>query len=191
MSKSVSHSVSNKEKKNSHDFSNFQYLNCFDWSYYLENDRIYFVQVFFLIQFDMIISVQRLFKTINWCFSLELYHCFLLFFCSFFMLFFVFCKFNWLFHAFSFVSECKLALDSSLPRLNGPVSCHLLDSCTGIQCCIDVKEISKSVNMYVILDACNYRLSAGIEKLAFNQSLLNYKFGKKESFNLMDVVRVR
>lgn len=45
--------------------------------------------------------------------------------------------------------------------------------------------------MYVILDACNYRLAAGIEKLAYNQSLLNYKFGRKESFNMMDVVRVR
>lgn len=87
-------------------------------------------------------------------------------------------------------TECKLNLESRLPQLSSPVTCHLTDTCTGIQCCVEVKEISKSVDVYVILDACNYKFSAGIEKLTFNQSLLNYEFGKKESFKLLDVIRI-
>ncbi|VDI06314.1 Hypothetical predicted protein [Mytilus galloprovincialis] len=87
-------------------------------------------------------------------------------------------------------NECKLNLPYRLPTLSGPLTCQLTDTCTGIQCCVEIKEIGKSIDVFVILDACNYQFAAGIEKLTFNQSLLNYEFGKKESFNLMNVFRV-
>lgn len=90
----------------------------------------------------------------------------------------------------SLFTECKLNLPYRLPTLSGPLTCQLTDSCTGIQCCVEIKEIGKSIDVFVILDACNYQFAAGIEKLTFNQSLLNYEFGKKESFNLMNVFRV-
>lgn len=94
------------------------------------------------------------------------------------------------FYLHSFFTECKLNLPYRLPTLSGPLTCQLTDTCTGIQCCVEIKEIGKSIDVFVILDACNYKFAAGIEKLTFNQSLLNYEFGKKESFNLMNVFRV-
>jgi hypothetical protein len=45
------------------------------------------------------------------------------------------------------------------------MSCYLSETCTAIDCCIDVEQISRSVNVYINLDACNYRLTAGIEKV--------------------------
>jgi hypothetical protein len=72
----------------------------------------------------------------------------------------------------------------------GPVSCHIPDYCTGIDCCVDVDLIGKSFNAYVLMDACNYKLSVGIEKLAFNLTLFEYEWGKVEHFYLQGVIRI-
>jgi hypothetical protein len=39
-------------------------------------------------------------------------------------------------------------------------------------------------NFYIILDACDYEFSVGIENLPYNKVLLDYEFGKEEHFNL-------
>ncbi|CAG2196994.1 unnamed protein product [Mytilus edulis] len=76
----------------------------------------------------------------------------------------------------------------SLPSVPNTMSCHLTDTCTGIDCCIDVEQISRSINVYIKLDACNYKLTAGIEKLTLDVPLLNYEFDislKELSENLL------
>ncbi|XP_052090897.1 uncharacterized protein LOC127727822 [Mytilus californianus] len=85
---------------------------------------------------------------------------------------------------------CKNGLPFSLPSLPSSVSCHMYDTCTGMDCCVDVKEISRSLNLFLNLDTCNYYLSGGIEKLTFNKSLINYKFGQKEMFTLKNIIRI-
>ena len=70
------------------------------------------------------------------------------------------------------------------------MSCYLSETCTAIDCCIDVEQISRSVHVYINLDACNYRLTAGIEKLTFDIPLLQYQFGQKQSFRLMNIFRI-
>ncbi|VDI41394.1 Hypothetical predicted protein [Mytilus galloprovincialis] len=85
---------------------------------------------------------------------------------------------------------CEKTLPFSLPAVPDTMSCYLSDTCTGIDCCIDVEQISRSINVYIKLDACNYKLTAGIEKLTFDVPLLNYEFGQKQSFRLMNIFRI-
>jgi hypothetical protein len=74
--------------------------------------------------------------------------------------------------------------------LDGPVSCHIPDSCTGIDCCVDVDIIGRSFRVFALLDACGYKLSVGIDKLKFDLTLFDYKWGKEEHFSLQGVVRI-
>jgi hypothetical protein len=67
-----------------------------------------------------------------------------------------------------------------LPKIHKSMSCYLSETCTAIDCCIDVEQIGRSVNVYINLDACNYRLTAGIEKVTFDIPLLQYQFGQKQ-----------
>ncbi|XP_052071171.1 uncharacterized protein LOC127709609 [Mytilus californianus] len=85
---------------------------------------------------------------------------------------------------------CEKTLPYILPAIPNTMSCHLTDTCTGIDCCIDVDQISRSINVYIKLDACNYKLTAGIEKLTFDVPLLNYEFGQKQSFRLKNIFRI-
>jgi hypothetical protein len=64
-----------------------------------------------------------------------------------------------------------------LPDLGEGVSCHVPDYCTGVHCCVDVPVIGHAFHTYVLLDACNYILSVGIDMLQFNVTLLDYRWG--------------
>jgi hypothetical protein len=89
-----------------------------------------------------------------------------------------------------YFSGCQNTLPFTLPKIHKSMSCYLSETCTAIDCCIDVEQISRSVNVYINLDACNYRLIAGIEKLTFDIPLLHYQFGQKKSFRLMNIFRI-
>lgn len=71
--------------------------------------------------------------------------------------------------------ECPL--QGSLPSLPDYMSCHLLKHCTGFSCCVNVPVLKRSFSFYFDLDSCNFALTAGVEKLEYNQSLINYEFG--------------
>ncbi|XP_076116682.1 uncharacterized protein LOC143084161 [Mytilus galloprovincialis] len=81
-------------------------------------------------------------------------------------------------------------LNMTLPKIHSSVSCYIPDYCTGISCCIEVGKIGKSFSTYALMDACNWKLSVGIEKRSFNISLSNYEWGKKEVFSLLNVIRL-
>jgi hypothetical protein len=89
-----------------------------------------------------------------------------------------------------YFSGCQNTLPFTLPKIHKSMSCYLSETCTAIDCCIDVEQISRSVHVYINLDACNYRLTAGIEKLTFDIPLLQYQFGQKQSFRLMNIFRI-
>ena len=72
---------------------------------------------------------------------------------------------------------CPKSADMTLPKIRGTVSCYVPDYCTGIDCCVDVGKIGKSFRIYALLDACNWKLSIGIEKRAFNFTIIDYKWG--------------
>ncbi|XP_071145134.1 uncharacterized protein [Mytilus edulis] len=87
-------------------------------------------------------------------------------------------------------NDCSSASIPNLPLLTGPVSCHLMDTCTGIKCCIDVEQLSRSISAYLIVDTCSYSLEIGIEKLTFKKSLLEFDFDQKQRFSLYNILNI-
>ncbi|KAK3612535.1 hypothetical protein CHS0354_024512 [Potamilus streckersoni] len=83
-------------------------------------------------------------------------------------------------------SECPGNI--TLPKLPGPVTCHIPDYCTGISCCVDVRSIGRSFHVYVDIDSCDHRLTVGIEQLHVNISLIGYVWGQKQSLSLKGLV---
>lgn len=58
------------------------------------------------------------------------------------------------------------------------VTCYLPSLCTAVDCCVEVEPLSRSFNVYLHIDPCNYLLRVGIDNFYFNQSLDRYTFGK-------------
>ncbi|VDI43606.1 Hypothetical predicted protein [Mytilus galloprovincialis] len=87
-------------------------------------------------------------------------------------------------------SNCSSSKMKSLPPLSGPVSCHLMETCTGIQCCIDVEQLTRSISAYMVLDTCSYSFEIGIEKLTYKKSLLEFEFDQKQSFSLFNILNI-
>ncbi|KAL3873935.1 hypothetical protein ACJMK2_037012, partial [Sinanodonta woodiana] len=86
-------------------------------------------------------------------------------------------------------SACPAVL-SKLPTLPDSISCHVPDYCTGIDCCVEIKSIQRNFNLYLLLDACNYQLTVGIEKFMLNRTLFNYKWGTVEHMTLKNIFRI-
>ncbi|XP_063420822.1 uncharacterized protein LOC134706043 [Mytilus trossulus] len=87
-------------------------------------------------------------------------------------------------------NNCSFASMPSLPPLSGPATCQLMDTCTGIQCCIDVEQLSRSFSAYLNLEACSYSLEIGIEDLSYKKSLLDFDFDQKQRFSLLNVIQI-
>jgi len=70
-----------------------------------------------------------------------------------------------------------------VPTLPDTISCTVPDYCTAIDCCMDIESLGLSLNAYIDVDLCSYRIAGGIEKKTFNVSLLSYEWGKKSLFS--------
>lgn len=77
---------------------------------------------------------------------------------------------------------------NTLPTIRGPVSCHIAELCTRVECCVDVAPINRTVFVLIDVDTCNYQMSVGIENLVFNISLLNYEFRKEDLLRMGELV---
>ncbi|KAL5013968.1 hypothetical protein ScPMuIL_008238, partial [Solemya velum] len=84
--------------------------------------------------------------------------------------------------------ECTKSVE--LPTLEGAYGCTISDSCTSVDCCLEVETIDRSFNVFVSIDGCNNKLSVGIEKLTFEKMLFDYQFGTHERVFLKNVVRL-
>ncbi|CAG2257233.1 unnamed protein product [Mytilus edulis] len=76
---------------------------------------------------------------------------------------------------------------TSLRKLDNTTTCHLLSTCTGIECCSTSDSLGLTLNSYVYIDPCNYRLSIGIEQIQLNYSLVDYNWGEWIHYSLYDV----
>ena len=65
----------------------------------------------------------------------------------------------------------------TLPILSSELSCHVTDSCTGLQCCINNNYLQQTFEVSFQLDPCENRLTIGIEKTRFNRTLTDFKWG--------------
>jgi hypothetical protein len=79
--------------------------------------------------------------------------------------------------------------DITLHDLSGPVSCHIADSCTAVECCVDADVIGKSFHVSLTLDGCLYTLSVGIEKRFVHAMIFaDFTWGERHSVDLEGVV---
>lgn len=75
------------------------------------------------------------------------------------------------------VSIVDCQMEVVMAPISDSVTCLVKDTCTSVSCCVDIGFMKTSFEAYLTLDACNYWLDVGIEKLSFNLSLKDVIFG--------------
>lgn len=73
------------------------------------------------------------------------------------------------------IVDCQMEVE--MAPISDSVTCLVKDTCTSVSCCVDIGFMKTSFEAYLTLDACNYWLDVGIEKLSFNLSLKDVTFG--------------
>lgn len=73
------------------------------------------------------------------------------------------------------IVDCQMEVE--MAPISDSVTCLVKDTCTSVSCCVDIGFMKTSFEAYLTLDACNYWLDVGIEKLSFNLSLKDVIFG--------------
>ncbi|XP_052083607.1 uncharacterized protein LOC127720908 [Mytilus californianus] len=76
-------------------------------------------------------------------------------------------------------SDCPQEM-RNLPSLLSNMNCYIDQSCTAVQCCMDVNELGKSLEIGIKIDPCDFRLTVRIEKLSFDVTLYDYVWGKSD-----------
>ncbi|CAG2190136.1 COL12A [Mytilus edulis] len=75
-----------------------------------------------------------------------------------------------------------------LPMLSEDIVCRVNDSCTTIDCCVNVPLLNQTFNFYLDIDPCYQEVTVGIEKMLTTQKLLDgYTFGSFNNFTLLGV----
>ncbi|CAG2196992.1 unnamed protein product [Mytilus edulis] len=87
------------------------------------------------------------------------------------------------------LDKCNSSVDIPM-SLPAGISCYLSDTCTGIDCCIQVDKLGLSVNAYVVLDACHNTFTVGVENYKHTTTMLDIDYGEIQTFSLMGFVRV-
>lgn len=68
-------------------------------------------------------------------------------------------------------------MEVNMSPISDSLTCLIKDTCTSINCCLEVEFMKTSFEAYLELDACNDWLEVGIEKLSFNISLKDITYG--------------
>ncbi|ESO82597.1 hypothetical protein LOTGIDRAFT_236952 [Lottia gigantea] len=82
-------------------------------------------------------------------------------------------------------------LNMTLPALNDRMACYIPEYCTGITCCVDVREIRRTFQAHLFIDTCNYIFSVGIEKIVYNVTLVDYVWGTEESIDIGGIFQLK
>ncbi|XP_071150838.1 uncharacterized protein [Mytilus edulis] len=80
-------------------------------------------------------------------------------------------------------NECPLGT-LGMPELPGNMACHFKDTCTGIECCIEIPGLGLTLHPFIIIDPCEYTLNYGLNTINETIQLINYEWGKTEKINL-------
>ncbi|VDI45262.1 Hypothetical predicted protein [Mytilus galloprovincialis] len=77
-----------------------------------------------------------------------------------------------------------------MPKLSRHMACRLPEYCTGATCCVDIPLLRTSVETFVLLDVCNYKITFGIERMIKKISLFDYNYNTWQNVTLGNVVRL-
>ena len=77
------------------------------------------------------------------------------------------------------VSDCPLTVGNMTAIPSGvPLSCHLREHCTAIECCLDLQSpLQRTIHFHLDLDLCLQTLKLGIENLTYEKTLISYSYG--------------
>lgn len=90
------------------------------------------------------------------------------------------------------ISDCPLNV-GNLTRFgqNIPISCHLKEHCTAVECCIDFQDpLQQTFHLFVDLNLCLQTFEIGIEKFVEKRTLFTYTYGVQDHYRLGDVVQI-
>ncbi|XP_019616817.1 PREDICTED: uncharacterized protein LOC109464305 [Branchiostoma belcheri] len=78
------------------------------------------------------------------------------------------------------------------PQLPDTMACTVEDNCMGVKCCLDLdfKLIKLTVQSYVHLDLCNYKLLMGIGNVDIAQTLFTYEWGTPKLFTIGNAIKI-
>ncbi|XP_052071172.1 uncharacterized protein LOC127709610 [Mytilus californianus] len=80
-------------------------------------------------------------------------------------------------------NECPLGT-FGIQDLPDNMACHFKDTCTGIECCIDIPGLGLTLHPFIIIDPCEYTVNYGVNTINETIRLINYEWGKTEKINL-------
>ncbi|KAL5015119.1 hypothetical protein ScPMuIL_009389 [Solemya velum] len=67
--------------------------------------------------------------------------------------------------------------DVTMPNLPNGVSCYILGSCSGVQCCMEVEVIQRPISALLSIDTCNLVLTVGFDKFVYTKHLFEFGWG--------------
>ena len=93
-------------------------------------------------------------------------------------------------HIFPFLA-CTTVPKTELPPMNNSaIRCHLLTSCTEVQCCVKADNVNRTFEAKLNLDPCQQRMTVVLERLEVTMDLLSYQWGTREQYHLYGVMRL-
>ncbi|XP_038050728.1 uncharacterized protein LOC119723897 [Patiria miniata] len=80
----------------------------------------------------------------------------------------------------------EVCTDVSLPSLPSGVTCEFAHRCLGVRCCteLDLEITVLSVNMWLILDPCEFTLSFGLGMWSLTFTIFDYHWGTQEELKI-------
>jgi hypothetical protein len=88
------------------------------------------------------------------------------------------------------VLDCSTPITAEV-NLSPYATCYIPNTCTSIDCCIELPGIQRKLHTNIDIDTCSYKLTVDIEKVHLEYSLINYEWGKKEAYSLFGLLNLK
>ena len=78
----------------------------------------------------------------------------------------------------------------NLPNIEDLMRCHFTETCTGIECCVDIPYLGLTLKPFFLLNPCEYTLSYGINTINHTFSLFDYEWGELKHLTTIILVEI-
>lgn len=93
----------------------------------------------------------------------------------------------WHFHKSHFLCYTACPSSTDLSPLPSTMSCHLPDTCTGLDCCVSSSKLGRKFQATLDIDPCSYRIIAGIDSWKFTETHRNLSTGNHKTYHSLKV----
>ncbi|CAG2251008.1 unnamed protein product [Mytilus edulis] len=71
------------------------------------------------------------------------------------------------------------------------IVCNLGDSCTKIDCCVDIAKLDTTFRVYADLDVCSKEFTVGVENFNRTISLYSFQYAQEDTFSFGGLVNIK